>query len=118
MDITAPLLPDSGEPGFGVYVHWPFCAAKCPYCDFNSRVRTAIDESGWLDAIEAELAWTAQAQGGAQGNDRPIVETIFFGGGTPSLMSGASVGRVLRKIAALWPMGNDVEITLAANPAS
>jgi putative oxygen-independent coproporphyrinogen III oxidase len=98
---------------FGVYVHWPFCAAKCPYCDFNSHVRTAIDESGWVDGILAELDWTAARQ-----TEKPVVETIFFGGGTPSLMSGQSVGRVLSKIAALWPMGNDAEITLEANPAS
>jgi putative oxygen-independent coproporphyrinogen III oxidase len=98
---------------FGVYVHWPFCAAKCPYCDFNSHVRTAIDESGWVDGILAELDWVAQHQ-----TERPVVETIFFGGGTPSLMTGASVGRILSKIAALWPMGNDAEITLEANPAS
>jgi oxygen-independent coproporphyrinogen-3 oxidase len=99
---------------FGIYVHWPFCAAKCPYCDFNSHVRTAIDESGWIEAIERELDWTAQSQG----KDRPIVETIFFGGGTPSLMTGSSVARVLDKIARLWPMANDLEITLEANPAS
>jgi len=98
---------------FGVYVHWPFCTAKCPYCDFNSHVRAAIDESGWVDGIVSELEWTAAHQ-----VTRPVVETIFFGGGTPSLMSGQSVGRVLQKIAALWPMGNDVEITLEANPAS
>jgi len=99
---------------FGIYVHWPFCAAKCPYCDFNSHVRTAIDESGWLEAIERELDWTAASQG----DQRPVVETIFFGGGTPSLMTGDSVGRVLEKIARLWPMANDVEVTLEANPAS
>jgi oxygen-independent coproporphyrinogen-3 oxidase len=98
---------------FGVYVHWPFCAAKCPYCDFNSHVRTAIDESGWVDGILAELDWVAAHQ-----TQRPVVETIFFGGGTPSLMSGASVGRVLNKIAALWPLADDPEITLEANPAS
>ena len=98
---------------FGVYVHWPFCAAKCPYCDFNSHVRAAIDEDGWVDGIVSELEWTAANQ-----SARPVVETIFFGGGTPSLMRGKSVGRVLQKIAALWPMGNDVEITLEANPAS
>lgn len=98
---------------FGVYVHWPFCAAKCPYCDFNSHVRAAIDESGWVDGILAELDWVALNQ-----TERPVVETIFFGGGTPSLMTGASVGRVLQKIAALWPMANDPEITLEANPAS
>jgi len=98
---------------FGVYVHWPFCAAKCPYCDFNSHVRAAIDEDGWVDGILAELDWVAQNQ-----TERPVVETIFFGGGTPSLMTGKSVGRVLSKIAALWPMANDPEITLEANPAS
>ncbi len=98
---------------FGVYIHWPFCVAKCPYCDFNSHVRTAIDEDGWVDGILAELCWLAENQ-----SSRPIVETIFFGGGTPSLMRGKSVGRVLQKIAALWPMANDPEITLEANPAS
>jgi oxygen-independent coproporphyrinogen-3 oxidase len=99
---------------FGIYVHWPFCAAKCPYCDFNSHVRTAIDEDGWVDAIARELDWTAQSQGGA----RPIVETIFFGGGTPSLMQGRSVARVLDKISRLWRLTNDIEITMEANPAS
>jgi len=99
---------------FGIYVHWPFCAAKCPYCDFNSHVRTAIDEAGWIEAIERELEWTAESQG----KNRPIVETIFFGGGTPSLMAGSSVAQVLEKIARLWPMANDLEITLEANPAS
>jgi oxygen-independent coproporphyrinogen-3 oxidase len=98
---------------FGVYVHWPFCAAKCPYCDFNSHVRTAIDEDGWVDGILAELDWVAANQ-----TMRPVVETIFFGGGTPSLMQGKSTGRILQKIASLWPMANDTEITLEANPAS
>jgi putative oxygen-independent coproporphyrinogen III oxidase len=99
---------------FGIYVHWPFCAAKCPYCDFNSHVRTAIDETGWVEAIERELDWTARAQG----DDRPIVETIFFGGGTPSLMTGKSVARVLDRISRNWRIANDVEVTLEANPAS
>ena len=100
--------------GFGIYVHWPFCAAKCPYCDFNSHVRTKIDESGWIDAIVRELEWTAEQQGA----DRPIVETIFFGGGTPSLMQGSSAGRTLDTIARLWRTANDVEVTLESNPAS
>lgn len=100
--------------GFGIYVHWPFCAAKCPYCDFNSHVRQQIDESGWIDAIVRELEWTAAQQGA----DRPIVETVFFGGGTPSLMQGTSVGRTLETIARLWRTANDVEVTLEANPAS
>ncbi len=99
---------------FGIYVHWPFCAAKCPYCDFNSHVRVAVDEEGWVDGILSELDWNARQQG----NDRPVVETVFFGGGTPSLMSGASTGRILDKIARNWRMATDVEITLEANPAS
>jgi oxygen-independent coproporphyrinogen-3 oxidase len=98
---------------FGVYVHWPFCAAKCPYCDFNSHVRTQVDEEAWVSGVERELDWVAGQQ-----DNRPVVETVFFGGGTPSLMSGGAAGRVLRKIAALWPMANDPEITLEANPAS
>ena len=100
--------------GFGIYVHWPFCAAKCPYCDFNSHVRMRIDEDGWIDAVVRELEWVA----GQQGSARPIVETVFFGGGTPSLMRGASVGRTLDTIARLWRTANEVEVTLEANPAS
>jgi oxygen-independent coproporphyrinogen-3 oxidase len=99
---------------FGIYVHWPFCAAKCPYCDFNSHVRQSYDEAAWIDGIVRELEWVANAQGA----DRPIVETVFFGGGTPSLMQGASVGRVLDTIARLWRTANDVEVTLESNPAS
>ncbi len=99
---------------FGIYVHFPFCAAKCPYCDFNAHVRTAVDEEAWISGVERELEWTVAQQGAG----RPVVETVFFGGGTPSLMSGAAAGRVLQKIAALWPMANDPEITLEANPAS
>jgi putative oxygen-independent coproporphyrinogen III oxidase len=99
---------------FGIYVHWPFCAAKCPYCDFNSHVRGTLDESGWIAGIEKELDWTAEAQG----DDRPLVETIFFGGGTPSLMSGKAVGRLLDKISRNWRVANDIEITLESNPAS
>jgi len=99
---------------FAVYVHWPFCAAKCPYCDFNSHVRSEIDEAGWTDAILRELEWTASLQG----ETRPRVDSIFFGGGTPSLMRGTSVAAVLDKIAQLWPMADDVEITLESNPAS
>jgi len=100
--------------GFGIYVHWPFCTAKCPYCDFNSHVRSRIDENSWIDAIVRELEWVA----GLQGAERPIVETVFFGGGTPSLMQGSSVQRTLDTIARLWRTANDVEVTLEANPAS
>ncbi len=99
---------------FGIYVHWPFCAAKCPYCDFNSHVRNAIDESGWIAGIVLELEHMARLQGEA----RPTVGTIFFGGGTPSLMSGRAVATVLESVARLWPIAADVEITLESNPAS
>ena len=98
--------------GFGLYIHWPFCAAKCPYCDFNSHVRAAVEEEAWVGAILAEMAYVAEAQG------RPVLESVFFGGGTPSLMQGRSVGRILEEARRLWPWSNDVEITLEANPAS
>ncbi|MGC9953885.1 MAG: radical SAM family heme chaperone HemW [Rhizomicrobium sp.] len=99
---------------FGLYVHWPFCAAKCPYCDFNSHVRTSVDEEGWAEAILREMAHVAELQG----TDRPVLQTIFFGGGTPSLMSARAVERVIDVAARLWPSANDLEITLEANPAS
>jgi oxygen-independent coproporphyrinogen-3 oxidase len=99
---------------FGIYVHWPFCAAKCPYCDFNSHVRTKIDEDAWTNGILRELQATADLQG----ESRPQVETVFFGGGTPSLIGGRAVARVIDEIARLWPVAADVEITLESNPAS
>ena len=100
--------------GFGLYVHWPFCAAKCPYCDFNSHVRTSIDEDGWAEAIVRELNHVA----GLQGANRPVLSTIFFGGGTPSLMSARSVASIIECATRLWRTANDIEITLEANPAS
>lgn len=99
---------------FGLYVHWPFCAAKCPYCDFNSHVRASVEEEAWVGAILREMNYVAAAQGEA----RPILETVFFGGGTPSLMKGDSVGRILDEAHRLWPWANAVEVTLEANPAS
>ena len=99
---------------FGIYVHWPFCAAKCPYCDFNSHVRSQIDAQAWADATARELAYYAALQGGP----RPLVSSIFFGGGTPSLMPGSALGKVLEASARLWPVAPEVEITLEANPAS
>lgn len=103
----------SREP-FGIYVHWPFCAAKCPYCDFNSHVRAQIDEAAWTNGIVRELQYVVDLQGPS----RPIVSTIFFGGGTPSLMHGAAVAKVIETIARLWPVAEQVEITLESNPAS
>ena len=99
---------------FGIYVHWPFCAAKCPYCDFNSHVRSEFDETLWSRAIVQELEWVATRQG----RERPVVDSIFFGGGTPSLMTGAAVARVIDAIGRLWSLAPDAEITLESNPAS
>ena len=99
--------------GFGIYVHWPICAAKCPYCDFNSHVRSDFSERRWAGAIARELAAVAQLQ-----SARPEVDSIFFGGGTPSLMSGRAVATVLDAVAGLWTVKADAEITLEANPNS
>ncbi|MGB7659547.1 MAG: radical SAM family heme chaperone HemW [Pseudolabrys sp.] len=98
---------------FGVYVHWPFCLSKCPYCDFNSHVRHGgVDEVRFLRAYETEIAATA-----ARAPDR-TVSTIFFGGGTPSLMQPSSVQTILDCIAEHWSVAPDVEVTLEANPTS
>jgi putative oxygen-independent coproporphyrinogen III oxidase len=101
------------RPDFGVYVHWPFCLSKCPYCDFNSHVRhAAIDEARFARAFAAEIAATAARVPGR------TVSTIFFGGGTPSLMQPATVGTILDAIARHWPLAADIEVTLEANPTS
>lgn len=98
---------------FGVYVHWPFCKAKCPYCDFNSHVRhEAVDAAGFARSLVEELRWLKARTPGR------TVSSIFFGGGTPSLMPPAAVASVLDGIAALWPVAGDAEITLEANPTS
>ena len=99
--------------GFGIYVHWPYCAQKCPYCDFNSHVRERYSDQRWSDGILRDLAFVAGMQA-----ERPAVGSVFFGGGTPSLMSGQAVARVLDGIAALWPVDDNLEITLEANPNS
>jgi oxygen-independent coproporphyrinogen-3 oxidase len=107
------LSQPSGEAGFGVYVHWPFCRAKCPYCDFNSHVRHGfIDEARFRAGYLTELAHFAQRAPGR------TVTSIFFGGGTPSLMRTETVAAILEAIAAHWPMDSDTEITLEANPTS
>jgi oxygen-independent coproporphyrinogen-3 oxidase len=107
------LSADSNNPAFGVYVHWPFCLSKCPYCDFNSHVRhTPIDEGRFVRAFASEIAVTAARIPGRQ------VSSIFFGGGTPSLMQPATVAAILDAIAAHWTVAPDVEVTLEANPTS
>ena len=100
-------------PDFGVYIHWPFCLSKCPYCDFNSHVRhAAIDEARFARAFAGEIAATAARVPGR------TVSTIFFGGGTPSLMQPATVATILDAIARHWTVAPDVEVTLEANPTS
>lgn len=104
----------SAEPKpFGVYIHWPFCLSKCPYCDFNSHVRhAAIDEARFVRAFAAEIATTAGRIPGRH------VSSIFFGGGTPSLMQPATVAGILDAIGKHWTIAKDVEVTLEANPSS
>jgi putative oxygen-independent coproporphyrinogen III oxidase len=98
---------------FGVYVHWPFCLSKCPYCDFNSHVRhAAIDEQRFAHAFAREIETTA-----ARAPSREVT-SIFLGGGTPSLMQPRTVGAILEAIGRYWRMASDVEVTLEANPTS
>jgi oxygen-independent coproporphyrinogen-3 oxidase len=109
--VTMSLTPHA--PAFAVYVHWPFCLSKCPYCDFNSHVRhAAIDEDRFVRAFTAEIASTAARVPGR------TVSTIFFGGGTPSLMQPSTVGAILDAIGKHWTVAPDVEVTLEANPTS
>ncbi len=103
----------TGDDPFGVYVHWPFCKAKCPYCDFNSHVRhLGIDGAAFADGLVRELEWFAAHTPGRR------VTSIFFGGGTPSLMPPSAVAAVIDKVAGSWTCAPDIEITLEANPTS
>ena len=107
------LLPDTGEPGFGVYVHWPFCAAKCPYCDFNSHVRhQPVDQERFVAGFLREMA-AMRALAGPK-----TVTSVFLGGGTPSLMKPQTVEAILNGIASHWHVPDGIEITMEANPSS
>ena len=103
---------DWRQGGFGLYIHWPFCEAKCPYCDFNSHVSRQIDQSAWRDAYLAELQRAADETPGR------ILNAVFFGGGTPSLMDPDVVADIIAAIRRHWPTANNLEITLEANPGS
>jgi putative oxygen-independent coproporphyrinogen III oxidase len=105
-------LSRTHEPGFAIYIHWPFCRSKCPYCDFNSHVRERIDHARWRGALIAELEHYARDTLGR------TVTSVFFGGGTPSLMEPETVGALIARVRELWPVAGDVEITLEANPTS
>ena len=100
------------QAGFGIYVHWPFCLSKCPYCDFNSHVREQVDHVSWRRALLAEIDHYAGRVPGR------TVTSIFFGGGTPSLMEPETVTAVIDGIVGHWPVAPDIEITLEANPSS
>ncbi|MBW9063405.1 coproporphyrinogen III oxidase [Rhizobium herbae] len=106
-------IGDSTDPGFGVYVHWPFCAAKCPYCDFNSHVRhQPVDQPRFVSAFLTEMAEARRLSGPR------TVTSIFMGGGTPSLMNPETVEAVLTGIAKFWHVPDGIEITMEANPSS
>lgn len=102
------------KPGMAraLYIHWPFCLAKCPYCDFNSHVRDSVDADLWQRSLLAELRHEAEVSGG-----EPL-ESVFFGGGTPSLMPPALVSALLQEAEKLWGFAPGIEITLEANPSS
>jgi oxygen-independent coproporphyrinogen-3 oxidase len=104
---------DARDGGFGVYVHWPFCLSKCPYCDFNSHVRERIDEARWRAALLRELDHYAAAAGSAR-----VATSLFFGGGTPSLMSPETVAALIERVRLHWQTDDDLEVTLEANPTS
>ncbi|UWQ58363.1 radical SAM family heme chaperone HemW [Leisingera caerulea] len=105
-------MDDWRNGGFGLYVHWPFCQAKCPYCDFNSHVSAKIDQKVWVRAYLAELDRLSVQLSGR------VLNAIFFGGGTPSLMHPETVAAVIERAREIWPFANDIEISLEANPGS
>ncbi len=105
-------MADWKNGGFGLYIHWPFCAAKCPYCDFNSHVAGAVDQKRWLRAYLSEIDRVAAQTPGR------VLNTVFFGGGTPSLMDPEVVHAILERVSGAWVPANDFEVTLEANPTS
>jgi putative oxygen-independent coproporphyrinogen III oxidase len=102
----------AAEAPLALYVHWPFCVSKCPYCDFNSHVRASIDQNQWREALLADIAHEARLLPGRQ------LTSIFFGGGTPSLMDPSTVAAVIEAVTNHWPTAKGIEITLEANPNS
>ncbi|WP_353535577.1 radical SAM family heme chaperone HemW [Cognatishimia sp. WU-CL00825] len=106
------MAEDWQSGGFGLYIHWPFCQAKCPYCDFNSHVSRKIDQSRWLRAYLAEIDRVGKLTKGR------VLNSVFFGGGTPSLMDPDIVASIIEKIYSTWSTANRLEITLEANPGS
>lgn len=112
-ELASPLSDEDWRAGgFGLYLHWPFCAAKCPYCDFNSHVARHVDQRRWQAAFLSEIDRVGRLTQGR------VLSSVFFGGGTPSLMDPELVAAILDRVRATWPMANDAEITLEANPTS
>ncbi len=105
-------MDDWRNGGFGLYLHWPFCQSKCPYCDFNSHVSAQIDQARWARAYLTEIDRLAEETQGR------VLQSVFFGGGTPSLMDPDLVCAILDRVRARWPQTNDWEVTLEANPGS
>ncbi len=114
MPVSAEAASAIPPRGFGLYVHWPFCVSKCPYCDFNSHVRQQVDEVRWRTALLRELVH--YADGGFGAGEK--LTSIFFGGGTPSLMPPATVAALLAEAERRWGFAPDIEVTLEANPNS
>ena len=106
------MTDDWQNGGFGLYIHWPFCEAKCPYCDFNSHVTRNIDQNRWKRAYLSEIDRYAEMV------PNRVLNTVYFGGGTPSLMDPSVVSDILERIRKSWPVANDLEVTLEANPGS
>ena len=105
-------MMSTGDAGFGLYIHWPFCQSKCPYCDFNSHVAERVDQTRWLKAYLAEIDRVGRQTAGRR------LQSVFFGGGTPSLMDPDTVFAILDRVRATWSVANDWEVTLEANPGS
>src|SRR6201988_1608894 len=106
---SRPSLSGRGEETLALYIHWPFCVSKCPYCDFNSHVRESVDQQAWRDALLTDLAHEAAQTPGRR------LGSIFFGGGTPSLMPPAPVAALIEAAGRHWAFAPDIEITLEAN---
>lgn len=109
---AASLSPAETDGGFGVYIHWPFCLSKCPYCDFNSHVMRDVPEDAYVDSIIRELTYFRELSGPR------TLTSLFFGGGTPSLMTPQAVARLIDAVAGLWHMPQGTEISMEANPTS
>ncbi len=107
------LTPSPTAAGFGIYIHWPFCLAKCPYCDFNSHVADNINQDNWCNSFIKEIEYHSEKI-----EKKQVVTSIFFGGGTPSLMPPETVSAIIEAIKKYWVVATDVEITLEANPTS